>query len=243
MFLSNNPSVANQFDPQPPLAGSASTSSSSATSTTSITSSSSTSTPASTTTGSAAASSSSAAPTKEHHSTPIGAIAGGAVGGFALLCAVVFIVWRVKYHSTRSSKKHQAESGVHTRPTLDPNNAYNDNGQEKLAATGIAPMHSPYRGKTRPPFRFAEGRHGTKSARLTVHCPAIFPSTLVTKLESSNAPRAQPASSYPGSGESFCFPSIFPSNRELLALWSSVTVYPTTFAPKQPRAFVQLGQQ
>ncbi|KAK5097321.1 hypothetical protein LTR70_003671 [Exophiala xenobiotica] len=157
IYLSANPSEANQFDPQPPLAGSSSTFSPLSTASSTLTTSSS-SAPSPTATGSAAAASTAAALRGDHHSTPVGAIAGGAVGGFALLCAIVFIVWRVKYHSKRSTKRHSELSGLHDSPAGDQNGTQNSNAQEKWTTAGVVQMQSSYQGR-RPPIYPTEMVH------------------------------------------------------------------------------------
>lgn len=138
MYLSTNPIDANQFDPQPPLAGSSGTQTSSST--------------ASATSSSPAATSTTATSDEEQHTVLVGAISGGAIGGFAVLCAIVFIVWRIKYNSKRSSKKHREDSELYNRTAQDRNHGYNGGEQEKMATAGAVLMHSPYQGKQRISF-------------------------------------------------------------------------------------------
>ena len=244
MFLSKNADEANRFDPQPPLAGSVSTQSSSSSTTMSTSTSvlSSTSTLASTTTGTAAAASTSAGSREEHHSTPIGAIVGGAVGGFALICAIALIVWRVKYHSKRSSKKHREESALHDRPAQDQNNA-DSNGQEKLTAAGVIPMHSPYQGKQYSPSFGPQDPQKANSIRFTIDDAARFAPISHAELEPQDATRIQSTCSYSGSRKSFSLPRILAASWDLLALQPPTAVHSAYPTSEQSRAFLQLGQQ
>jgi len=147
MYLSANPSEANAFDPQPPLAGSTSTRSSSSDIAVATAAISSNSIPSSTTTSSTAVASTTAASKDEDYSTSVGAIAGGAIGGFALVCAIIFTVWRVKYHSKRSSRNHSEMPGLPNYSPQDVNNVRDSNGQEKWVMAAVVPVHSSYQGK------------------------------------------------------------------------------------------------
>lgn len=95
MYLSQNPADAQQFDPQPPLASTTTTSSASSTT-------------ASTSSGTSSTSDTATAvrQTFDKGEVPKGAIIGGVVGGLLLLCGLAFIIWRVKYHTKRSSRQH-----------------------------------------------------------------------------------------------------------------------------------------
>lgn len=147
MYLSGNPSEANAFDPQPPLAGSTSSRSSSTDIVVATAAISSSSIPSSTATSNAAAASTMTASKDEDHTVSVGAVAGGAIGGFAFLCAILFTIWRVKYHSKRSSRKHSEMSGSPNCPAQDVNDVRGSNGQEKWVMAAVVPVHSSYQGK------------------------------------------------------------------------------------------------
>lgn len=154
MYLSGNPSEANAFDPQPPLAGSTSSRSSSTDIVVATAAISSSSIPSSTATSNAAAASTMTASKDEDHTVSVGAVAGGAIGGFAFLCAILFTIWRVKYHSKRSSRKHSEMSGSPNCPAQDVNDVRGSNGQEKWVMAAVVPVHSSYQDlpPTAPPY-------------------------------------------------------------------------------------------
>lgn len=135
-LLSNDPMNATDMDPYPPVDGASSSTSSSVSSSTMSPTSSETS----------AATSGTVTSQARSRSIPMGAIAGSAVGGFALLCAVVAVVWFVCRHTRKSSEKHNTGSKDNTYTPSALAGADGDIAQDKPPTAEISSVISPYQG-------------------------------------------------------------------------------------------------
>lgn len=79
----------------------------------------------------------------ESRSLPTGAIAGGSVGGFVLLCAIAVIVWLVWRHVTRSNEQHNKESRTSAIGPLVSGRAPGDKIHNDSAPSEAATMAGP----------------------------------------------------------------------------------------------------
>lgn len=117
-YLSDNTTEATEMDPYPPVDSMPTSASSTIAFSTSPPSPSSSTLSSETTAATATTRGSSTEP----QSLPVGMVAGGAAGGFALLCIVAAILWLLRHHTTRSNAQYNRE------PRLDASLPYTVNG-------------------------------------------------------------------------------------------------------------------